>query len=100
MMFYLTHADDEATQKKGCIGVSIHLGGFRFTSTIVREAKIFARLSHDGAVRFSGQHNLLGENNVGFGQIVNMYLQLADKETRARFKCHYGMYTIGMANSR
>jgi hypothetical protein len=102
MVFYLTHAEDDETQKKGWIVITIHLGVFRFTPTIVGQATFLARILTDFPVRIAGQHNLLGENNAGFGQVVNMYLKLVDKETRSRYKCHYGMYvgqTVGDAVS-
>jgi hypothetical protein len=88
-MFYLLHQDEE-TQKKGMVTVAFHLGEFRLTSLNAAETAMSARFGTDAPIRFSAQHILIGEGSVGFGRAINIYLTVADSETRAKVKVHFG----------
>jgi hypothetical protein len=88
-MFYLMHEDEE-TQKKGSVLVVALLGDFHITASTPAEVVVSAKVNTHAPMRVSVLHALLGEANAGFGHLIDLYLKLGDKETRARAKLHHG----------
>jgi hypothetical protein len=94
-VFYLCHEDEE-TQKKGSVMVAVVLRDFRFTTSTAAEVAVCARVNTHAPMRVSGIHTSIGEANAGVGHLIDLYLKLGDKETRARAKLHHGR-AIGFA---